>query len=72
MLVNQPELPIPIVVQFPFPSWATRASEAATGLAGSGGPAGASGGAGGADAGAAGNGHDPAAVADDPFAGFPG
>ncbi|MCU1454582.1 MAG: ATPase [Acidimicrobiales bacterium] len=28
MLVSQPELPVPIVVQFPFPSWATRASEA--------------------------------------------
>jgi len=39
MLVSQPELPIPLVVQFPFPAWATRASEAATGLAGgSGGP----------------------------------
>src|SRR5918993_446232 len=66
MLVNQPELPNPIVVQFPFPSWATRASEAATGLAGSGsaraGPAG----------GGSGNGHEPAAAAADPFAGFPG
>ncbi|MFP3901970.1 MAG: ATP-binding protein [Acidimicrobiia bacterium] len=29
MLVSQPELPIPLVVQFPFPAWATRASEAA-------------------------------------------
>jgi hypothetical protein len=28
MLVSQPELPIPLVVQFPFPSWATRAAEA--------------------------------------------
>lgn len=28
MLLSQPELPIPLVVQFPFPSWATRASEA--------------------------------------------
>jgi DNA helicase HerA-like ATPase len=28
MLVSQPEVPIPIVVQFPFPAWATRASEA--------------------------------------------
>ena len=25
---SQPEVPIPIVVQFPFPAWATRASEA--------------------------------------------
>jgi DNA helicase HerA-like ATPase len=28
MLVSQPELPVPMVVQFPFPAWATRASEA--------------------------------------------
>lgn len=28
MLVSQPELPIPLVAQFPFPAWATRASEA--------------------------------------------
>jgi hypothetical protein len=28
MLVAQPELPIPLVVEFPFPAWATRASEA--------------------------------------------
>ena len=30
MLVAQPELPIPLMVQFPFPAWATRASEAGT------------------------------------------
>ncbi|HEX9713246.1 MAG TPA: ATP-binding protein [Actinomycetota bacterium] len=29
MIVNQPELPIPLVVEFPFPAWATRPSEAA-------------------------------------------
>ncbi len=29
MLVSQPELPIPLVVQFPFPAWATRVGEAA-------------------------------------------
>ncbi|MGH8902443.1 MAG: ATP-binding protein [Egibacteraceae bacterium] len=29
MILSQPELPVPLVVQFPFPSWATRASEAA-------------------------------------------
>jgi DNA helicase HerA-like ATPase len=29
MLVAQPELPIPLVVEFPFPAWATRASERA-------------------------------------------
>jgi hypothetical protein len=28
MIISQPELPIPLVAQFPFPSWATRASEA--------------------------------------------
>jgi hypothetical protein len=31
MLVSQPELPVPMVVQFPFPAWATRASEAGVG-----------------------------------------
>src|SRR5881275_1912191 len=28
MFVNQPELPVPLVVEFPFPAWATRPSEA--------------------------------------------
>ncbi len=28
MIVSQPELPLPLVVEFPFPAWATRASEA--------------------------------------------
>jgi DNA helicase HerA-like ATPase len=28
MLVSQPELPVPLVVEFPFPAWATRAAEA--------------------------------------------
>jgi hypothetical protein len=28
MLVAQPHLPVPLVVQFPFPAWATRGSEA--------------------------------------------
>ena len=28
MLVSQPEIPVPLVVEFPFPAWATRASEA--------------------------------------------
>jgi DNA helicase HerA-like ATPase len=27
MFVNQPEIPVPLVVEFPFPAWATRASE---------------------------------------------
>jgi uncharacterized protein len=28
MILAQPELPVPLMVQFPFPAWATRASEA--------------------------------------------
>ncbi len=27
MIVSQPQLPVPVVVEFPFPAWATRASE---------------------------------------------
>ena len=34
MILSQPELPIPLVTQFPFPAWATRASEAAPSVAG--------------------------------------
>jgi hypothetical protein len=33
MIVAQPELPIPLVVEFPFPAWATRPEEAGEGLA---------------------------------------
>jgi DNA helicase HerA-like ATPase len=29
MFVNQPEIPVPLVVEFPFPAWATRPSEIA-------------------------------------------
>lgn len=36
MLLAQPELPVPLVLEFPFPAWATRASEAAPDLAGAG------------------------------------
>lgn len=28
MILSQPQLPIPLVLEFPFPAWATRASEA--------------------------------------------
>ena len=28
MFVNQPEIPVPLVIEFPFPAWATRPSEA--------------------------------------------
>ncbi len=31
MLIAQPELPIPVTIEFPFPAWATRASEAGPG-----------------------------------------
>jgi uncharacterized protein len=31
MIVSQPELPVPLVLEFPFPAWATRASEASAG-----------------------------------------
>lgn len=30
MIISQPELPVPLVVEFPFPAWATRPSEAVT------------------------------------------
>ena len=28
MILHQPEIPVPLLVQFPFPAWATRAAEA--------------------------------------------
>jgi hypothetical protein len=31
MIVAQPEIPTPILLRFPFPAWATRASEAERG-----------------------------------------
>jgi DNA helicase HerA-like ATPase len=37
MIVSQPELPVPILVQFPRPAWATRPSEVAEGAAAAGG-----------------------------------
>jgi DNA helicase HerA-like ATPase len=55
MLVAQPELPIPLVVQFPFPAWATRAGEAGASATS---PTSA-----GIDLGSA--------AVDDPFVGFP-
>jgi DNA helicase HerA-like ATPase len=30
MLLSQPEIPVPLVLEFPFPAWATRPSEALT------------------------------------------
>jgi uncharacterized protein len=72
MIVAQPELPIPLVVQFPFPAWATRASEAGVTLRS--GASGASGAPSVVDAGgtAADDGTGATGVAaDDPFAGFP-
>jgi hypothetical protein len=29
MFVSQPEIPVPLAVEFPFPAWATRQSESA-------------------------------------------
>ncbi|ULR47816.1 hypothetical protein [Streptomyces deccanensis] len=29
MFVSQPEIPVPLAVEFPFPAWATRLSEVA-------------------------------------------
>lgn len=34
MILSQPELPVPLVLEFPFPAWATRASEALAPVAG--------------------------------------
>jgi len=31
MYVSQPRLPIPVLVDFPFPAWATRSAEAVPG-----------------------------------------
>jgi hypothetical protein len=68
MLVAQPELPVPLVVQFPFPAWATRSGEAAPTVAG-GSSAAATGDSGGPGDARAGNGAR--SVPNDPFAGFP-
>jgi hypothetical protein len=70
MLVSQPELPVPMVVQFPFPAWATRASEAGSVLGKA--PRDNGDGVDAVDAvgGAAGSSNGHAAPAD-PFAGFP-
>jgi len=32
VIVSQPEIPIPLLVQFPFPAWATRPGEAASSI----------------------------------------
>ena len=34
MLLAQPELPVPLVLEFPFPAWATRSSEAVPSVSG--------------------------------------
>jgi hypothetical protein len=36
MILSQPELPVPLVLEFPFPAWATRPGEAAPAIPGSG------------------------------------
>jgi uncharacterized protein len=28
MMVSQPEIPVPLLIEFPFPAWASRPSEA--------------------------------------------
>ena len=38
MIASQPELPIPLITRFPFPSWATRPTEAASDEAAAGDP----------------------------------
>jgi DNA helicase HerA-like ATPase len=38
MFVSQPEIPVPLVVEFPFPAWATRLSECASPPVGGAGP----------------------------------
>jgi DNA helicase HerA-like ATPase len=35
MFINQPDIPVPLVVEFPFPAWATRPSEAGAAPTGS-------------------------------------
>jgi hypothetical protein len=30
MILQQPHIPVPLQIRFPFPSWATRADEAAS------------------------------------------
>jgi DNA helicase HerA-like ATPase len=39
MFVSQPEIPVPLAVEFPFPAWATRQSECAAPAAGAAAPA---------------------------------
>jgi hypothetical protein len=34
MFVSQPQIPVPLAIEFPFPAWATRLSECAGPLAG--------------------------------------
>jgi hypothetical protein len=31
MFVSQPEIPVPLAIEFPFPAWATRESERGAG-----------------------------------------
>ncbi|MFV0523906.1 MAG: ATP-binding protein [Acidimicrobiales bacterium] len=62
MYLAQPRLPVPLLVEFPFPAWATRAAEAGRRLN-------SDTGAGSADDGADGN-EPGAPPSDDPFAGL--
>ncbi len=55
MYLAQPRLPVPLLVEFPFPAWATRSAEAAIDVRGRGAPK---------------NGSGPDGAGDDPFAGL--
>jgi hypothetical protein len=59
MFVSQPEIPVPLVAEFPFPAWATRPDEVGTARPAAPVPPGADGAA-------------PEALDPDPFAGLPG
>ena len=39
MFVSQPQIPVPLAIEFPFPAWATRLSECASPPGAAGGPA---------------------------------
>ena len=64
MFVMQPEIPVPLTVEFPFPAWATRPDEVERAIGAGWKPSG--------DASPIFDDGEASAVADDPFAKFPG
>jgi hypothetical protein len=71
MFVSQPQIPVPLVAEFPFPAWATRPDEVRGGRVGARATP-ASDAATHASVGASGDdGVDSATEAEDPFAGLP-